>query len=212
MKTLIAVPCMDQVAAPFAQSLATMQKAGDTFVSFIIGSLIYDSRNNLVKQALKLNCDAIMWLDSDMIFDRYLFRRLSEHLDLGREMISGLYFSRKPPIHPVIYSQLRRDPLPTGGYAAAADSFDDYERDSLFEIAACGFGAVMMTTDLIRRVRDAYGLPFFPSLGFGEDLAFCMRVGWLGREIWCDSSIKCGHAGTAIYSEDSWRKLQGITD
>ena len=70
----------------------------------------------------------------------------------------------------------------------------------------------MMTTDLIRRVRDAYGLPFFPSLGFGEDLAFCMRVGWLGREIWCDSSIKCGHAGTAIYSEDSWRKLQGITD
>ena len=154
----------------------------------------------------------MLWLDSDMIFDRYLFRRLSEHLDLGREMIAALYFGRKEPIRPMIYSALRREQLPTGVMAARADNFDDYQRDSLFEIAACGFGAVMMTTDLIRRVRDAYGLPFFPSLGFGEDLAFCMRVGWLGREIWCDSSIKCGHAGTAIYSEDSWRKLQGITD
>ena len=30
--------------------------------------------------------------------------------------------------------------------------------------------------------------------------------------IWCDSSIKCGHAGTAVYDETLWRHLQGITD
>ena len=212
MRTMIAIPCMDMVHTDFLRSCLGMDVDGEVQWTTCQSSLIYDARNKLAELAIDGEFDRVLWLDSDMIFDRYLFRRLSEHLDQGREMISGLYFSRKPPIHPVIYNRLRRDPMPTGGYAAAADSFDDYERDSLFEIAGCGFGAVMMTVDLIRRVRDAYGLPFFPSLGFGEDLAFCMRVGWLGREIWCDSSIKCGHAGTAIYSEDSWRKLQGITD
>ena len=212
MRTMIAIPCMDMVHTDFLRSCLGMDIDGEVQWTTCQSSLIYDARNKLAELAIDGEFDRVLWLDSDMIFDRYLFRRLSEHLDQGREMISGLYFSRKPPVHPVIYSRLRRDPIPTGGYAAAADSFDDYERDSLFEIAGCGFGAVMMTTDLIRRVRDAYGLPFFPSLGFGEDLAFCMRVGWLGREIWCDSSIKCGHAGTAIYSEDSWRQLQGITD
>ena len=212
MRTMIAIPCMDMLHADFFRSCVGLEVSGEVQWTTAQNSLIYDSRNKLAEIAIDGDFDRILWLDSDMIFDRYLFRRLSEHLDQDREMISGLYFSRKPPIHPVIYSRLRRDPMPTGGYAAAADSFDDYDRDSLFEIAACGFGAVMMTVDLIRRVRDAYGLPFFPSLGFGEDLAFCMRVGWLGREIWCDSSIKCGHAGTAIYSEDSWRQLQGITD
>ena len=211
MRTMIAIPCMDMVHTDFLRSCLGMDVDGEVQWTTCQSSLIYDARNKLAELAIDGEFDRVLWLDSDMIFDRYLFRRLSEHLDQGREMISGLYFSRKPPIHPVIYNRLRRDPMPTGGYAAA-DSFDDYERDSLFEIAGCGFGAVMMTVDLIRRVRDAYGLPFFPSLGFGEDLAFCMRVGWLGREIWCDSSIKCGHAGTAIYSEDSWRKLQGITD
>lgn len=212
MRTMIAIPCMDMVHTDFLRSCLGMDVDGEVQWTTCQSSLIYDARNKLAELAIDGEFDRVLWLDSDMIFDRYLFRRLSEHLDLGREMIAALYFGRKEPVRPMIYSALRREQLPTGVMAARADNFDDYERDSLFPIAACGFGAVMMTTDLIRRVRDAYGLPFFPSLGFGEDLAFCMRVGWLGREIWCDSSIKCGHAGAAVYDETLWRKLQGITD
>ena len=212
MRTMIAVPCMDTVQTDFFRSCVGLELQGEIQWTTCQSSLVYDARGKLADIAIDNGFDRVLWIDSDMVFDRYLLRRLSEHLDLGREMIAALYFGRKEPIRPMIYSALRREQLPTGVMAARADNFDDYQRDSLFPIAACGFGAVMMTTDLIRRVRDAYGLPFFPSLGFGEDLAFCMRVGWLGREIWCDSSIKCGHAGTAIYSEDSWRKLQGITD
>ena len=212
MRTMIAIPCMDMLHADFFRSCVGLEVSGEVQWTTAQNSLIYDSRNKLAEIAIDGDFDRILWLDSDMIFDRYLFRRLSEHLDLGREMIAALYFGRKEPIRPMIYSALRREQLPTGVMAARADNFDDYQRDSLFPIAGCGFGAVMMTTDLIRRVRDAYGLPFFTSLGFGEDLAFCMRVGWLGREIWCDSSIKCGHAGTAVYDETLWRQLQGITD
>lgn len=212
MRTMIAIPCMDMLHADFFRSCVGLEVSGEVQWTTAQNSLIYDSRNKLAEIAIDGDFDRILWLDSDMIFDRYLFRRLSEHLDQGREMISGLYFSRKPPIHPVIYNRLRRDPMPTGGYAAAADSFADYERDSLFEIAGCGFGAVMMTVDLIRQIRDRYGPPFSPTLGFGEDLAFCLRAAWLEKTIWCDSSIKLGHAGTAVYDETLWRQLQGITD
>ena len=53
-KILIAVPCMDQVPAQFAHSLATLTSYGipDTEISiwFNLGSLIYTSRNEIAKR------------------------------------------------------------------------------------------------------------------------------------------------------------------
>lgn len=67
-KILIAVPCMDMVSARFAQSLATLKKVGECTVSFLIGSLVYDSRNRLTAYAVAMEADYILWLDSDMVF------------------------------------------------------------------------------------------------------------------------------------------------
>ena len=59
MKTLIAIPCMDNVAAPFAHSLATMEKTGECVISMNISSLIYDARNQLAAQALKAEAEDV---------------------------------------------------------------------------------------------------------------------------------------------------------
>ena len=93
--------------------------------------------------------------------------------------------------------------------AAHADAFLDYPRDDIFQIEGCGFGCVMLTVDLLRRVQERFGLPFAPAGGFGEDLSFCLRARELGAEIWCDSTIKLGHVGTAVYDEDSYRAVSG---
>ena len=204
MRTLIAVPAMDMLSTDFCRSCVGLQLSGEVQWTFSQGSLVYDGRNILADTAVREGFDRVLWLDSDMVFDSYLFRRLSEHLDLGKEMVSGLYVSRKAPIHPVIYKSIRRDPL-ENGFLPVAETFDDYPRDSLFPVAGCGFGAVMMTTELLRRLQAAYGLPFTPLPGFGEDLSFCLRVRELGAEMWCDSSIKVGHAGMAIYTEAEYR-------
>lgn len=200
MRTLIAVPAMDMLSTDFCRSCVGLQLSGEVQWTFSQGSLVYDGRNILADTAVREGFDRVLWLDSDMVFDPYLFLRLSEHLDLGREMVSGLYVSRKAPIHPVIYKSIRRDPL-ENGFLPVAEAYSDYPRDSLFPVAGCGFGAVMMTTELLRRLQAAYGLPFTPLPGFGEDLSFCLRVQELGAEMWCDSSIKLGHAGMAIYTE-----------
>lgn len=203
MRTLIAVPCMDMLHTDFARSCLGLQLSGEVQYTFAQASLVYDGRNGLAETAVRENFDRVLWLDSDMCFDRHLFRRLSEHLDLGKEMITGIYTSRKPPIRPVIYKNVFFQPDETGTSGTPiAETWWDFPRDDLFEVAACGFGAVMMTTDVLKRVQDAYGLPFSPVMGFGEDLSFCLRVKELGIPMWCDSSIKVGHVGTYQYTTE----------
>ena len=100
-KTLIAVPCMDTVAAPFAHSLALLTKQGEVYIEFQIASLIYQSRETLVKHAIQGNLDYILWLDSDMTFDPDTLQRLFKTLeDNDADIVSGLYFRRAAPYTP----------------------------------------------------------------------------------------------------------------
>ena len=198
MRTLIAVPCMDMVQTPFLKSILALAKPEGTRVGVISGSLIYDARNQLAAMAINGNYDRVFWLDSDMVFAPDLLCRMGALMDEdpGREMIAGLFFTRRYPIMPCIYSFLgERDGSP--GF----EFYEDYPRDSLFEIQGCGFGAVLMTTDLIRRVANRYGHPFSPIQPFGEDFSFCIRARETGAKIWCDSRVKVGHVGMSIFDE-----------
>lgn len=201
MKTLIAIPCMDAVNVLFMKSLLTMQLEGEVEFSLAIGSLIYDARNQLAYKAVSGGFDRVLWLDSDMTFDPDLFMKLSARVDEGAEYVSGIYFTRKAPIQPVIYKTVGMD-----GTIPQAISYKDYPQESVFDVQGTGFGAVMMTSDLIRRVSDSFGLPFSPIVGFGEDLSFCLRVTELGIPMFCDSSIKLGHIGHIEIDEKTYLK------
>ena len=204
MKTLIAVPCMDQVAAPFAQNLAAMEKKGEVFVSFLIGSLIYESRNTLAKQAIATKADYIMWLDSDMTFAPDTMTRLQQHMEEGKDIVTGLYFRRRPPFTPVLFKTLER----IDEDSARHENFDDYPDNGLFEIGGCGFGCVMTRVSVLEDVFLNYHKCFDPVCSIGEDLAFCLRARELGYKIYCDSTIKCGHVGQLVVDESVYRSVQ----
>lgn len=205
MKTLIAIPCMDMVHTNFLKSILGMRKVGEVQFQISCSSLIYDARNGLVKRAIEGNFDRILWLDSDMDFDPDLMERLSADMDEGREYVSALFFKRKAPIKPCIYSELAymRNP-DNGNLTPIAVCLEDYPQDQLFEIAASGMAATMMTVDLARRVQEKFGQPFSPQLGFGEDLSFCGRAKQVGARMWCDSRIKVGHVGMGVISESTY--------
>lgn len=204
MKTLIAVPCMDQVAAPFAQNLAAMEKKGEVFVSFLIGSLIYESRNTLAKQAIATKADYVMWLDSDMTFAPDTMTRLQQHMEEGKDIVTGLYFRRRPPFTPVLFKTLER----IDEDSARHENYDDYPDGDVFEIGGCGFGCIMTRTSVLEDVFLNYHKCFDPVCSIGEDLAFCLRARELGYKIYCDSTIKCGHVGQLVVDESVYRSIQ----
>ena len=208
MKTMIAIPCMDMVHTDFVRSLVGLRHRDETQVTFSQGSLIYDGRNALAETALAGGFDRILWLDSDMVFGPDLEEQLHADLDRGADMVSALYFTRKEPIRPTVYKALGTDRAPDGSLFPQAESFLDYPRETVFPIQGCGFGAVMMTAKLLRKVRDRFGLPFSPMQGFGEDFSFCLRVTELQEPMFCDSRIRAGHVGLMTYNEDTFLQRQ----
>ena len=197
MKILIAVPCMDQVAAPFAQSLASLNKVGECAVSFMCNSLIYDSRNRLAKQAVDIEADYVMWFDSDMIFQPDTLQKL---LDDDCDIVSGLYFRRLSPFTPVIFSSCEKD---SEGYYKWNDCTSYPEE--VFEVAGIGFGCVLVKTDVFLEMFGKFGDCFTPLGKFGEDLSFCFRAKELGYKIHCDPRIKCGHVSHSVVTEDFYK-------
>ena len=203
MKTLIGIPCMESIPTVTVKSLVGLSfDEGDIVeMSFTMNSLVYDARNTLAQKACENGYDRIMFIDSDMIFNGDLYKRLSARLDEGYDFVTGIYFTRRMPILPVIYSDVfMEDNVPT------AVEYKDYPKDSLFKVSACGFGGCMMTTKMLLDIATKYGLPFSPILGFSEDLSFCIRAREAGYELFCDSTIKMGHKSHCIVNEEDYLK------
>ena len=207
-KVLIAVPCMDQLPAQFAHSLATLTSYGieDVQISvwFNLGSLIYTSRDQIAKRALSDEADLVMWFDSDMVFNPDTLTRMLKFIDAGADIVTGVYYRRTPPFTPTIFKTMDIDPE-TG--AAEWTPFDEIPTEP-FEVAACGFGCVLMRTEVFVAVFAKFGYMFTPIGNVGEDIAFSWRARQVGYKIIADPSIKLGHVGHMIITEEYFKKYQ----
>ena len=193
---------MDNVPAGFAEAFLGMEK-DDTQFTFVKNTLIYNARNMIARNAVQYGFERVLWLDSDIIVNPDTFAKLSADMDAGIDFVSGIYFMRKLPTKPVVYSdvwwRLNKDNVETGSKNI------DTIPDSLFEIAGCGFGCVMTSADLLKRMLETHGAPFSPLMGMSEDLSFCWRVQQAGIKMYCDPAVKVGHIGQYVYTEGDWR-------
>lgn len=194
-----------------------MQRPGDCRSAVMMSSLIYDARNQLAKKAVDDGFDRMLWLDSDMQFEPDLLVRLANDMEqFDLDFVCGLYFARKPVTHPIIYKELIYDiDREKQTLDARAVKYLDYPKDSLFEIAASGFGAVLMKCSAMEKLIREYGQPFAPMPGFGEDITLCWRMKKLGMKMWCDSGVKLGHMGSiaiteAVYEEQRSQGLEVV--
>lgn len=207
MRTLIAIPCMDQVPALFAQSLSTMRMVGECQIAFQIGSLIYTSRDDLARYAMKEGFDYVLWLDSDMVFPEDFHERMLKTLtENNLDILSGIYYKRKPPYSPVIF-----DKMQLKGKIWDYSWLEDVP-DSLFEVGACGFGCVLLKTEVLMSVQLKHGYLFHPMQNGGEDVAFCVRARDCGYKIMCDPTIVCGHVGNVVITDTLYKQYRALSD
>jgi len=199
---MIAVPCMDTVQTEFVQSLVNLQRIGQVRHEFKSCSLIYKSRTDLGEIAIKEKSDYVLWIDSDMVFSSDLLIDMVRNMEEGRDIVTGICHMRRPPFLPVIWSKLRQGLQPDENESEVAI---EYPEDEPFEIEGCGFGCVMMKTEVLEAVKEKYHELFAPVPGFGEDLSFCLRARGCGYRIWCDPRIEIGHKASTIVTTETFR-------
>lgn len=202
MKTLIAIPCMETLETEFVKCLIRLKPVGDMKIEFLSGSLVYAAREQLCDKAIAGGYDYVLWLDSDMLFEPSLMEDL---LACDKDIVSGLYFTRKFPIKPTIFKSIKYG---MNGIGNEAEQYMNYPKHETFEIDACGFGAVLMKTKVLEDVVNKYHTAFTPVMGYGEDIAFCIRAKDLGYKVWCNSDIKLGHLTRMISNEDTFLATQ----
>ena len=206
MKLMVAVPCQSMMHTVFVQSLLNLRLPEGSVINFAEGSLTYDARNNLAVEAYNMHADAILWLDSDMAFDNNLCAKLFNAQNSSEaEIVTGLYFTRREPIEPVLVSKLQVVQEETGIKIVKETAYN-YPKNSIFDVDACGFGCVLTTMEAIAKVIEAFGNPFSPIPGMSEDYSFCYKAKQAGCRIVCDSSIQVQHIGNLAFTEKQYRE------
>ena len=200
MKLLIAIPCYEFMRAETARSLFDLvgwlhENRVDHEVKIISGTLVHGARDKLAKHAVNNFFDEVLWIDADMVFDRHLYEDLKMG---GHDMTCGLFISRHPPYVSCLFKSIR-----------PVERITDYTDDT-FEVEACGFGAVLMKTQILKDVMvNNGGCCFVPEKDLGEDVAFCKRAKDQGYRIWCEPTARVGHVGPVVIWPEDGERLRG---
>lgn len=201
MKLLIGIPTMDFVHVEFMKCLcALIQRLRDDRVDFTLdinsGTLVYLARERIAHRAVNEEYSHVLWLDSDMIFTPSI---LDDLMFSGKGFVTGIYHARRKGYASCIFKSIEINKI---------ERFDEYPNET-FEIAGCGFGCVLVETEILKAVCLNKGTCFTPLKNLGEDIAFCQRAREMGYKLYCEPSVVCGHIGhIAIYPEDheAWKK------
>ena len=202
MKLHICIPSGDLVCADFMMSVTNMvmylyqNRLTDGDVSLRIvnrrSSLIVDSREQLVEQALLAGATHIMFIDSDMNFPEDALHRL---------------FSRNEPFVAANYVQRCLPTRPNAVGMLDAPKHTDDDSTGIEEVKSVGFGLCLIRAE----VFDAMPRPWFDTYWYtsdkgnrliiGEDVYFCHKAAHAGYKTYIDHDLSkmVTHIGTMEY-------------
>jgi FkbM family methyltransferase len=163
-----------------------------------------DQVRNLIAHWTVNHYDYLFSVDSDIAFERDTLKKLLAH---DKDVVSGLYIQRKPTQHILeIYEHNQR-----GGVSNMP--YEKLKGRSLVEIAGCGFGCVLVKTEVFKSVgypQFEYHSAIDHSQTISEDNDFCRKARDKGFHIYADPSIQCRHIGSYTFTVDN--NIQAVTD
>lgn len=201
MNVAICIPARDEVATGFAHDLAMLSARwygnapqNTRFdVHIVNGTLIADQRAKLARMALKSGADYALFLDSDMRFPSYLLERLVAH---GKDIVACNYATRRMPVKTVAFRDF-----------ATLDCVYSYGSTGLEEVDAVGMGAMLVKTDVFRKLPlPWFNVSYLPSgqMYVGEDIYFCKLAQAHGFKVLIDHDLSrdVRHTGTMEYNHE----------
>lgn len=189
LKICIAVPCYDSIKPKTLKSLSRLLINSPYDISLIVqlGTFVNENRVKIAVEAMGNNCDYLLFVDSDMVFDGDVLDRL---IARDKDIIGVNYNCRFLPLETTVRFK-----------EGDKFVFPEVPKD-LFKCDAVGTGLMLVKIPVFFRVPQPwFKLEFtdYGSLKVGEDIWFCEQAQRVGYEVWCDGTIKVGHLGEYIY-------------
>jgi hypothetical protein len=213
LKIALAIPCHSDTKAKFTQCLAEMLvhtmsatfMVGDEQVkpeiqTFIVScSLLTESRNRLVAEAINWEADYMLWMDADHVFPRDALVRLLSH---NLPIVGCNYARRFNPTAPT----------------ACVDNEGKIEityspKEGVGEVAHMGLGLCLMDMRVFAAMDKHYEGSFWPLFviepapggiaSIGEDVYFFKKIRAAGIPIHCDHGLSwdVGHIAETILTQ-----------
>lgn len=211
---MIATPCMyGALDVWYVNSLVnTIKMAKDREVEIIpiwisFDALLQRARNDQIFTALQMNCDDIVWIDSDIEWTPEWFYQL---LDYPVDVVGGTY-RKKGDLEEYVYRQIKKtspnkfglvkvDGLGTGFVRMSKNAMQHLWEVSKPYIDPKDNRERRMIFDVV--VEDIDGVPNMIS----EDIHAFKKLINGGFDIWLDPKMTCNHTGHYKFQGDfnSW--------
>jgi len=196
MKILLALPTAGQPAAPFLESLATLElpKSTSAFDRLTItGNFIPGQREVAARRAIATGADILIMLDDDMVIPPHAMAAVADALIADDKLaIVGLLYYSRDGIRPM-----------------AADRWDSRDTtsattppftDGISYVDAVGFGCAAIRVAALRMLKS----PFFHTQVYieedaarvricNEDYLLCERMREAGFRIGLHAGARCKH-------------------
>lgn len=195
-RILIGIPCYHDVGPEvlddymrFAFHLGRRLPQYDFELGIKTKSEQFRARNAIVDGALQLDCDWILMLDDDMIFnvegstgpnDCYGF--LEKLIAHDKDICGVLYYQKQGACAPVLMKRVDEK-----GYRFLRD---DEIAHGLQQVDVAGGGCLLIKSKIFGYLGQPY---FAPEFEYGTDVQLCRRAAEKGFTIWADTSIEFGH-------------------
>ena len=193
-RILVAIPTAKYIEVETFKSLWDLDVPDDVVLDFryTYGYTIVQLRNLIASWTVDGLYDYLFSVDSDIVLPKDTLTKLLNH---NKDIVSGVYIQRKANMEvPEIYRWK--------GNAMLNVSMDEILPAGLHPIAGCGFGCVLVKSEVFRKIgypQFDYKMHSVGQIQYSEDTYFCNKAAENGFEIYVDSSIVCGHIGSHTY-------------
>jgi FkbM family methyltransferase len=199
-RILIAIPTAKYIESETFKSLWDLSvPAGYTLdFQYFFGYNISQIRNLIAEWAKRY--DYLFSVDSDIVVPR---DALTKMINADKDIVSGLYIQRKPG------QQIVELYMNTSNGGCTNIPYAMLENTGLVQVAACGFGCVLIKNTVFEKMpypHFVYQNALDHAHTVSEDVYFCTKARSLGFEVWADTSIKCDHIGSTIFSLDTYEE------
>ncbi len=209
MKIALSIPCHRTTEAKFTQCLAEMiahtmsakiEWDGELVVpeietNIVSCSILTESRNRLVLEAMNGNADYMLWMDADHVFPKDCLLRLLSH---NLPVVGCNYARRFDPTAPTASRETEE-----GKKELVWTTHEVAKRGDMEKIAHLGLGLCLMDMRVFglleKKAIEEGKQHFWPLFRFdhtedgigviGEDVYFFQRIRECGVPIYCDHNL-----------------------